>query len=141
MQGGAQLQLAAAEVPGEPKREFDEQVAEFHRCLKLFGQALRPLVIIDSIDQLSNPFQERTQHWRWLPAPEADIGGAVILVSTLPELEYGVLAARLQGEQLSLVSNSLMEMGDVTMLHVRLLHDRTVNWHSLTLSQLFLPQS
>ena len=37
---------------------------------------------------------------------------------------------RLQGEQLSLVLNSLKKAEDVTMLHVRLLHDRTVKWHS-----------
>ena len=37
---------------------------------------------------------------------------------------------RLQAEQLSLVLNSLKNAEDVTMLHVRLLHDRTVKWHS-----------
>jgi hypothetical protein len=37
---------------------------------------------------------------------------------------------RLQAEQLSLVLNSLKKAEDVTMLHVRLLHDRTVKWHS-----------
>ena len=62
------------------------QVAEFHRCLKLFGQSSPPLVIIDSIDQMSNTFQERTQPWRWLPAPDADIGGAVVVPYPSPPL-------------------------------------------------------
>jgi hypothetical protein len=50
------------------------------------------VVMIDSLDQLSDLDDGRSQPWRWLPLQLAS-PHASVLVSTLPDARYGILAS------------------------------------------------
>eukprot|EP00960_Hanusia_phi_P072768 767874-Hanusia_phi.AAC.1 len=83
--------------PAAVLEDFDEQVAEFRRCLAASSAEKRLVLLIDSLDQLSDENHERSDPWRWLPCSSSsdppDMPHARILVSTLPEEKYKVFPA------------------------------------------------
>jgi WD40 repeat protein len=89
--------------------DFDLQVNDFRRSLGASTNERPLLLFIDSLDQLSDQNNERSDPWRWLPSDEDGNPFTKVVVSCLPDAKYGVL----QG--LHLPPNRTMEICGVTL--------------------------
>lgn len=84
----SQLQLALFEEAEIPET-FDELAQHFESLLKKASEVNPVAIFIDSLDQLNDEANGRSQPWKWIPKKLPD--RVYLIVSTLPDSEYGIL--------------------------------------------------